>query len=116
MTRGVGLSHLAVGGGRGRVASCTNCHEEPSVFIIILCAVIVVQQRRARATHLQVSGNIAVAGRSRADGGPAAGSLAAHAAGSAADAAERDGSNDQRKLQDQLFTAGDVQVDLEKTE
>lgn len=72
------------------------------------------EQRRAGAVHSQVSVDVAVAGGGGGEGGPAAhgSSLAAHAAGSAADAAERDRTDDQRQLQDQLLAARDVQVDL----
>lgn len=58
--------------------------------------------------------DVTVAGGGRGEGGPAAQGLglAAHAAGPAADAAERDRTDDQRQLQGQLLAAGDVQVDL----
>lgn len=106
-------SHLTVCGGRG-VLQLWCSHEEPTVLLLVLPPVVVVEQGGAGAAHSQVSVDVAVARGGRGEGGPAAqgSGLAAHAAGSAADAAERDGPDDQRQLQDQLLAAGDVQVDL----
>lgn len=95
-------------------------HEEP-LLLVFLATVVVMEEGGAGAVHPQVSVDVAVAGRGRREGGPAAQGpglahqglgLAAHAAGPAADAAERDRPDDQRELQLQLLTARDVQRDL----
>lgn len=92
-------------------------HEEP-LLLVFLSTVVVMEEGGAGAVHPQVSVDVAVAGRGRREGGPAAQGpglahqglgLAAHAAGPAADAAERDRPDDQRELQLQLLTARDVQ-------
>lgn len=127
-------SHLAVGGGRG-VVQLRCPHEEPPLLIVIIQAIVVLEQGGAGAVHSQVSVDITVTGGGCGEGGPAAqgaglatqgaglaaqgvglaaqgAGLAAHAAGPAADATKWDGTNDQRQLQGQLVAAGDVQVDL----
>lgn len=87
-------------------------HYEPTLLLLVLGAIVVVEQRRAGAYHPEVAVDVAVAGWSRGEGGPAGAGLATHAARPAAHAAERDRSDDQRQLQSQLLAAGDVQVDL----
>lgn len=89
------------------------CHEQRAV-----AAIIVVQQRRGRALHAAVSGDVTVTWGcfGEAKRHPtvvcAAALLAAHAIGAAAATTVGDSADYQRQLQDQLVRARDVNVDL----